>query len=542
MNFNIIWRQSVIVFDDFGHTETQTDDTGDTGDTGEACCERQAHGQNREVTHKQYGNFHRIQFYLNFIDQLISNLQSSQKMNGVTSTSNSNPISDKQERDSLQLGRDYFDYILKPVNADEFMSEYWEKNPLCVNRSQSDFYKQLISVGEIDEMLRTNMVEYTKNIDVTSYVDGVRETHNPEGRATPPSVWDAYGNGCSIRLLNPQTFLPNIRKLNAALQEYFHCMAGANVYLTPPNSQGFAPHFDDIEAFVLQVEGKKTWRLYAPRTESEMLARESSGNFSPDEIGEPILEKTLEAGDLLYFPRGTIHEARTVAGSHSLHITLSVYQKTSFGDLMEILLPQALSTAIQSDIEFRRGLPLNIWREFGLIRSKTESRDKIAAKLKNLFGRIFQHADLDSAVDQMALKYQHDALPPELTTSEKAKTVYGTQTRIGDDGELEEINFEEDTEVRLLRANIIRLVPHEESLRIYFYSDNSKEYHEYEQNYIEAYEDMKPAIECLIKSYPKYVRLDQLPLSLNENTTLVYELWGRGVLMTREPLQSPRLN
>lgn len=35
----------------------------------------------------------------------------------------------------------------------------------------------------IDSMLKENYLEYTKNIDITSYRDGVRETHNPEGRA-----------------------------------------------------------------------------------------------------------------------------------------------------------------------------------------------------------------------------------------------------------------------------------------------------------------------------------------------------------------------
>lgn len=170
------------------------------------------------------------------------------------------------------------------------------------------YYAQLISSNAIDKMLRENIVEYTKNMDVTSYRDGVRETHNPEGRALPPSVWDFYRDGCSIRLLNPQTFIPQIHELIATLQEYFQCMVGANVYLTPPNSQGFSPHYDDIEAFILMIEGKKQWQLYAPRTADEFLPRVSSGNFRPDEIGEPIMERTLEPGDLLYFPRGTIHQ------------------------------------------------------------------------------------------------------------------------------------------------------------------------------------------------------------------------------------------
>lgn len=71
--------------------------------------------------------------------------------------------------------------------------------------------------------------------------------------------------GCSVRLLCPQLFLPQVRYRLSLLQEYFGCFVGANVYLTPPGSQGFAPHYDDIEAFIMQLEGSKEWRIYAPR-------------------------------------------------------------------------------------------------------------------------------------------------------------------------------------------------------------------------------------------------------------------------------------
>ena len=72
--------------------------------------------------------------------------------------------------------------------------------------------------------------------------------------------------------------------------------------------QGFAPHFDDVEVFILQIEGKKRWRLYEPRNKQEELPRFSSPNFDQSEIGEPCLDVVLEAGDLLYLPRGTIHQ------------------------------------------------------------------------------------------------------------------------------------------------------------------------------------------------------------------------------------------
>ena len=38
-----------------------------------------------------------------------------------------------------------------------------------------------------------------------------------------------FKNGCSVRLLNPQTYSEKIWKLNVTLQEYFGSFVGANV-------------------------------------------------------------------------------------------------------------------------------------------------------------------------------------------------------------------------------------------------------------------------------------------------------------------------
>lgn len=65
------------------------------------------------------------------------------------------------------------------------------------------------------------------------------------------------------------------------------------------------------------------------------------------------MEVTVNAGDLLYFPRGTIHEGRTDDNAHSLHITVSVYQHTAYIDLLEHIVPQALKKAAQEDLSFR---------------------------------------------------------------------------------------------------------------------------------------------------------------------------------------------
>lgn len=453
--------------------------------------------------------------------------------------SRSTDIEKLRAEGSVAVAKYHLQWIINPVSIDDFKQQYWEKAPVCVNRSVPKYYSQLMSTKTIDEILRNNMIEYTKNIDITSYENGERKTHNPEGRATPPGVWDFYRDGCSIRLLNPQTFIPQIHELNSILQEYFHCMTGANVYLTPPNSQGFAPHYDDIEAFVLQIEGKKFWRLYAPRNDAEYLPRTSSGNFRPDEIGEPIMERVLEPGDLLFFPRGTIHQAHTVPGHHSLHITLSVYQKTSYGDLLETLLPRALERAIDSDVELRRGLPMNIWSTFGLVNQDEDpnQRSQIITHIKNLFQRVINHLDVDEAVDQMALKYQHDALPPAIMPDEAPLTMYGNKCKVAANGEIDGFEFRPETRIRLLRKNILRLIEHEDAYRVYFYTDNSKEYHEFEPNFMEIDGEMAPGIEYLIKAYPEYVPVDDLPLDDQLALDVALELWNHGMIMLDQPAQ-----
>lgn len=323
--------------------------------------------------------------------------------------------------------------------------------------------------------------------------------------------------------------------MNSKLQEYFHCMVGSNVYLTPPNSQGFAPHYDDIEAFVLQLEGAKHWKVYKPRNPQEHLPRVSSENFSQHEIGEPILDVTLEPGDMLYFPRGFIHQAETVEGKHSLHITTSMFQKTSYADLLEALVPVALQRAINSDVRYRQGIPLSIHQVMGLAFSENDSpeRTEIREKVHSLFEKIFDHASVDDAVDQMGKKYQIDALPPYISKDEKQRTVHG-ETVIIEDGIVScpfEITM--DTKVKLLKANILRLVDEEESLRVYFHTDNSKEYHEYAPTFMEIEEDDTPVISMLTNEYPNFIAVKDLPIDDDEKkVAIITDLWEKGLLMT----------
>ena len=58
-------------------------------------------------------------------------------------------------------------------------------------------------------------------------------------------------------------------------------------------------------------------------------------NFSQKDLPDPpVIECDLNPGDLLYLPRGYIHQGQAFPHTHSLHLTLSVCQRNTWGDLL----------------------------------------------------------------------------------------------------------------------------------------------------------------------------------------------------------------
>lgn len=464
-----------------------------------------------------------------------------------------NKISGKlrpEEKGSIELGRETFGWMIHPVEVDQFFNDSWEKRPIHIKRGQAKYYKDIFSTKVFDNILRDKHVTFGKNLDVTSFSNDQRETHNPVGRAYPPVVWDFYNNGCSLRMLNPQTFHEPVWRLCATLQELFGSMCGANIYLTPPGTQGFAPHYDDVEVFILQLEGKKRWRLYEPRTVNEKLPRFSSANFKQSEIGSPIMDIVLEAGDMLYFPRGTIHQGNCFEDIHSLHITISAHQLNTFGDLLEKVVPVALQIAMQECEDFRKGLPINYLSYAGIANADNSSvaRNQFMNTVETLMGKLFTYAPVDAGVDQMGKRLMHDSLPPYLTPRETNRCVEG-------DGEkwsatkqtvVNRVEIDPQTEIRLLRANCIRLVTEEDTetgedvCRIYHNVDNTRQFREVEEaQFLEIDRDLAPAVEALQNAYPSFMKAEDLPLEgLDERMRVVQDLWERKVIMTREPLES----
>ena len=101
-----------------------------------------------------------------------------------------------------------------------------------------------------------------------------------------------------------------------------------NLYLTPANNaSGFEAHWDWMDVIVIQLEGTKLWSV--ARNPTVYLSTESlKRKPTPKELMslKRYDDVLLNPGDILYIPRGTIHNASTPVASAepSLHVTFGL--------------------------------------------------------------------------------------------------------------------------------------------------------------------------------------------------------------------------
>lgn len=152
----------------------------------------------------------------------------------------------------------------------------------------------------------------------------------PEGFLDMQKIAAAFAGNKTLYLTKAECVMEPLSRICEALLHDLadHGIAvrekvNAHVFLTPCNSQGFAPHRDAHASFILQCEGRKHWRVYVPRAFEPEAHR--TGVVSPDVLAEhDLTEVTLEKGDILYMPEFWPHEAAATA-EHSLHVTLRVF-------------------------------------------------------------------------------------------------------------------------------------------------------------------------------------------------------------------------
>lgn len=240
--------------------------------------------------------------------------------------------------------------LIAPISESEFRERYWELEPVVVHRRDPDYYDDLFTLADFDEAI-TRSPDYIKLANAETKKN---TSYRPSSALGLEAVLNDMRSGGTLVLDQLHNREPKLNLLCRALAPEFGHRFQTNLYLTPPNGKGFTPHWDNHDVFILQVVGSKHWKI-----EKERRIFPKKGDGMEDEGRElrgPLLEFTLNQGDLIYIPRGFVHAAE--CGSEpSLHITLGV---TAI--FFEDFLGAIIKAGLNRDERLRRALPLGFMR------------------------------------------------------------------------------------------------------------------------------------------------------------------------------------
>jgi len=243
--------------------------------------------------------------------------------------------------------------LIGDMNIADFNREVRERRVAKFDHAiNAEDLDKLYNIGRLESII---LKEIVPALYVDVVVDGMPrkliDAKGPDDDSNLDTIRGSLTRGATIRVCDVQKFDPMLEAFVREVQTDFQGRCQVNAYLSPPNNSGFRPHFDTTDIFIVQCSGSKRWNLYpdySNQVELPLLETPwDPGLYRPAAEPESM---TLHRGDVLYLPRGAMHEA--FCNDHeSLHLTISLAPLTMAG-----LAERAFRRMLQTDIDMRRRL------------------------------------------------------------------------------------------------------------------------------------------------------------------------------------------
>lgn len=252
------------------------------------------------------------------------------------------------QRDNLPMDLHHAQSLLGGLSPTQFMRRHWQRRPLLVRQAITPITPPLA---------RTDLFALAASGDVESRLvvrergDQWRLRAGPlPRRALPPLAqpgWTLLVQGLDLHveaaqsLLSRFCFLPAVR-LDDLMLSY------------ASDGGGVGPHVDSYDVFLLQVQGRRRWRI--GRNKRPVLRDDVPlkmlAHFSAEQ------DWVLEPGDMLYLPPGWAHDGVAVGGDC---MTASIgFRAPQARELVQALLARLADgdDGVRGDVRYRdAGLP-----------------------------------------------------------------------------------------------------------------------------------------------------------------------------------------
>lgn len=292
----------------------------------------------------------------------------------------------------LDFEKDPLAWLVAPMDPGRFVSQHLEKKHLIAGEPDAARFRDLLSLEDLDVVLgqygvRFPDVRLVRHEDDLPHQDYVYK----DNLVDPMRVARLFAEGATVIFGGLHDRHEPVRRLCTAVSQRASLKTQANIYLTPPHSQGFDAHWDTHDVFVLQIEGTKEWRIYDGGPEHPLGGQK----FDPEKhsAGAVTDEFTLRAGQILYIPRGVMHAA-AATDDVSLHITLGVICYT-----WSELLSDCLAELLERSPTWRENLPLGFGAEPDMSVARLEQ--ELRARLSGFVDQVDVREVVSSRMQQV---------------------------------------------------------------------------------------------------------------------------------------------
>jgi hypothetical protein len=245
--------------------------------------------------------------------------------------------------------------LVAPLEAGQFFDDVLGKSPRRFPGEKGRF-AGLLPWRDLDRVLRQHRLDFPRLrlaldgevVPAHTYTEMVQTRRTglvPRVLSAPFA--EHLRAGATLVLDSVNELVDQVGDLAARLEHDLRERIQVNLYAGWGTTHGFDVHWDDHDAFIIQISGRKRWRLHG-LTRPSPLQRDVE--LPPKPEGEPLEDFLLEDGDVLYVPRGHWHDVSAV-GEESLHLTIGFNAATGV-DLVAWLADQ-----VRAEDVFREDLP-----------------------------------------------------------------------------------------------------------------------------------------------------------------------------------------
>jgi ribosomal protein L16 Arg81 hydroxylase len=212
--------------------------------------------------------------------------------------------------------------LLAPVSETSFLHYFLQKQRLHIKSTDPIRAIPLLPWTTINELIESDTLPPDRlrviraNVEILPamfrYGDGTQRLRAGALRAL-------LRQGVSLIINRIGDLVPQIGRLTDAIERRLGHLTWANCYFSFGRGSAFKAHWDHHDVLVLQIHGRKRWRSYGTPMPFPV-----EGNGPSEPFGsEVVWEGLVEPGDVLYLPRGEVHEA-TLDEPHSVHLTIGI--------------------------------------------------------------------------------------------------------------------------------------------------------------------------------------------------------------------------